>query len=190
MSTAPLLTLILAVIFLGERPGAGVLLGTGMVVLGVILVSYEPTAKGSFHRGIYWGFASALSLGLSMFIRKKGIVAFPNPMLTVAWANLVGIPILASLRAVVPPELFRWGGRTTVIAIILLGVLNAGNQVFINMAVKMGDVSVVTPIVASSPIFSLLFTAVLLRDIERIRPPMVGGVLLSVSGMVLVAVER
>ena len=55
-----------------------------MVILGVIFVTYEPSEEGWFHRGILWGFASALSLGVSTFIRKKGIAAFPDPMLTVA----------------------------------------------------------------------------------------------------------
>lgn len=190
MSTAPLLSLGLAVLFLAERPGAAVLAGTAMVIAGVVLVGYEPSEEGWFHKGILWGFASALSLGVSAFIRKKGLIAFPNPMLTIAWANLIGVPILYGLRSVVPPRLFRWGGRSAVIVIASLGVLNAANQVFMNMAIKTGDVSVVTPIITSSPIFSILFTAILLRDLERIRPAMVVGVLFTVGGMALIAFGR
>jgi drug/metabolite transporter (DMT)-like permease len=190
MSTAPLLTLFLAVFFLAERPGPAVLAGTSLVIVGVMLVSYEPTEKGWFHRGIIWGFASALSLGVSTFIRKKGMAAFPNPMLTVAWANLIGIPILLTVRKYSPPVLFEWGGRSTVIVIALLGILNSANQVFINMAVFYGDVSVVTPIITSSPIFSLLFTILLLRDLERIRASLVIGVLITVVGMIFIAIGR
>lgn len=190
MSTAPILSLVLAVLFLAERPGAAVLAGTALVIAGVILVSYEPTDEGWFHRGILWGFASALSLGLSTFIRKKGLEVFPNTMLTVAWANLVAVPILYSLRPFVPPRLFKWGGRSTVIVIVLLAVLNSANQVFMNLAVQKGDISVVAPIITSAPIFSLLLTAVFLRDIERVRPAMAGGVLATVAGMFLIAFGR
>jgi drug/metabolite transporter (DMT)-like permease len=190
MSTAPLLSLLLAILFLAERPGPAVFAGTAMVIAGVVLVSYEPSEEGWFQKGILWGFASALSLGLSIFIRKKGMAAFPNPMLTVAWANLIGVPILYSLRLVVPSHLFKWGGRSTVLLIALLGVLNSANQVFMNMAVTYGDVSVITPIITSSPIFSLLFTAILLRGIERVRPAMVFGVSFTVGGMVLIAFGR
>ena len=190
MSTAPLLALVLAVLFLGERPDAAVLAGTGFVILGVILVSYEPTEKGWFHRGIGWGFASALSMGLSTFIRKKGIDAFPNPMLTVAWANLIGFSVLMSFRKIAPPQLFEFGGRSAVIVIGLLAVLNAANQVFMNLAVMHGDVSVVTPIMTSSPIFSILFTIILIRDLERVRFSMVIGVLTPVAGMLFIVMGR
>lgn len=190
MTTAPLMALFLAVAFLGERPGTGVLGGTVLVILGVILVSYEPTEKGWFHRGIVWGFASALSLGVSTFLRKKGIDAFPNPMLTVAWANLIGLPVLLSVGKFAPPALFKWGGRSAVVVMASLAVLNSANQVFMNLAVMNGDISVVTPIIAASPIFSLFFTMVLLRDMERIRPAMVIGLLITVAGVVLIVVGR
>ncbi|MBT3351952.1 MAG: DMT family transporter [Nitrospinaceae bacterium] len=190
MSTAPLLSLGLAVLFLGERPGPAVLFGTFLVIMGVVFVSYEPSEKGWFHKGILWGFASALSLGMSAFIRKKGLASFPDPILTVAWANFVGAIVLSSLRPLVPAELFRWGGRSTIIAIILLGVLNSANQVFMNIAIKMGDVSVVTPIIASSPIFSIFFTALFLRGFERVRPAMVFGVFFTVGGMVFIVLGR
>ena len=72
MSASPLLSLSLAVLFLGEQPGLAVLGGTGLVVAGVILVSYEPARGRWFQPGILWGFASAISLGVSVFIRKKG----------------------------------------------------------------------------------------------------------------------
>lgn len=189
-STSPLLSLVLAVVFLAERPGPAVLAGTALVIGGVILVSYEPSERGWFHRGIFWGFASALSMGVSTFIRKKGLAAFPNPMLTVALANMVGVPVLYTLRRFVQPQLFDWGTRATVVAIVLLGVLNAANQVFMNLAVMYGDVSIVSPIITSSPVLALLLTVVFLRDIERVRRTMAIGVLLAVAGMLAIALGR
>jgi len=110
ISTVPLLVLVLGVFFLAEQPGTVVLAGAALVVLRVIFVSYEPSGGGWFHRGIFWGFANALSLGVSTFIRKKGLTVFPDPMLTVAWANFIGAVIRYSLRTMVPASLFKWGG--------------------------------------------------------------------------------
>jgi uncharacterized membrane protein len=90
----------------------------------------------------------------------------------------------------VPARLFKWGGRSTIIAIALLGVLNSANQVFMNMAVKTGDISVVTPIIASSPIFSIIFTAIFLRGFERIRPAMIMGVFFTAGGMIFIVLGR
>ena len=61
---------------------------------------------------------------------------------------------------------------------------------FLNLAVQKGDISVVAPIITSAPIFSLLLTAVFLRDIERIRPAMAVGVLATVARMLLIAFGR
>ena len=153
MSASPLLSLSLAVLFLGEEPGLAVLGGTGLVVAGVILVSYEPARGRWFQPGILWGFASAISLGVSVFIRKKGLDAMPNIALTVAWSNMVSIPIIYSLRFVSPPRLFDWGPRWAVATIILVGVLNSGNQLLYNLAIINSEISVVGPIIAAMPIF-------------------------------------
>ncbi len=190
MSTSPLLSLGLAVLFLSERPGLFVLTGTALVILGVALVSYEPDKNQWFHKGIIWGFASALSMGLSTFIRKKGLDAFPNTALTIAWGNLIGIPVLMSLRSFVHPSLFVWGGRYVVVVVLLMGVLNAANQVFMNLAVLHGEVSVVSPIITSSPIFSLLLTALFIRNVEKIKLTMIIGIFFTVFGMIAISLGR
>ncbi len=190
MSTSPLLSLLLAVLFLGEEPGMAILAGTGLVVAGVILVSYEPARGRWFQPGILWGFASAISLGVSVFIRKKGLDAMPSIALTVAWSNMVSIPIIYGLRFFTPPALFDWGPRWAVAMIILVGVLNSGNQLLYNLAIINAEVSVVGPIIASMPIFSVFFTVLMLRDMTRVRPRLVVGVCVTVTGMTAVALGR
>ena len=190
MSTSPLLSLSLAVLFLGEEPGPAVLGGTGLVVAGVILVSYEPGRGRWLQSGILWGFASALSLGVSVFIRKKGLDAMPSIGLTVAWSNMVSIPIIYSLRYFSPPRLFDWGPRWAVATIIVVGILNSGNQLLYNLAIINAEVSVVGPIIASMPIFSIIFTVFMLRDMTRVRPRLVVGVCVTVAGMAAVALGR
>ncbi len=190
MSASPLLSLALAVLFLGEKPGPAVLGGTALVVLGVVLVSYEPGRGRWLQTGILWAFASAISLGVSVFIRKKGLAAMPNVGLTVAWSNMVSIPIIYSLRLLAPPALFDWGPRWAVATIILVGVLNAGNQMLYNLAIINAEVSVVGPIIASMPIFSVIFTALMLRDMTRVRPRLVLGVCVTASGMAAIALGR
>ncbi len=190
MSASPLLTLLLAVLFLGEEPAPAVLGGTGLVVLGVVLVSYEPGRGRWFQPQILWGFASALSLGVSVFIRKKGLAAMPNIGLTVAWSNMVSIPIIYGLKCVAPPRFFDWGPRWAVATIIAVGVLNSGNQLLYNLAIIHADVSVVAPIIASMPIFSVVFTSLMLRDMTRVRPRLVLGVCATAAGMGAIALGR
>lgn len=190
MSASPLLSLSLAVLFLGERPGPSVLGGTALVVAGVVLVSCEPVRGRWLQPGILWAFASAISLGVSVFIRKKGLAATPNVALTVAWSNMVSLPIICALRFAAPPRLFAWGPPWAVATIILVGVLNSGNQILYNLAVISAEVSVVGPIIASMPIFSVIFTALMLRDVTRVRPRLVLGVCVTAAGMAAIALGR
>ena len=127
---------------------------------------------------------------MSVFIRKKGLDAMPSIALTVAWSNMVSIPIIYGLRRLAPPKMFDWGPRWAVVTIIWVGVLNSGNQLLYNLAIINADVSVVGPIIASMPIFSIAFTVLMLRDMTRVRPRLVLGVCVTVAGMAAVALGR
>ena len=114
----------------------------------------------------------------------------PNIALTVAWSNMVSIPIIYSLRFISPPRLFDWGPRWAVATIILVGVLNSGNQLLYNLAIINSEISVVGPIITTMPIFSVIFTVLMLRDMTRVRPRLVMGVCVTVAGMATVVLGR
>ncbi len=189
-SLAPFISLLLGVILLGERPGPAVIGGTVLVVAGVALVTYEPSEGSWFHKGILWSFASAFSFAISMFMRKKGLAAMPDVYLTVAWSNLVGLPILWGSRPFVSARLWAWGDRRALAGVAVVGVLNAFAQVFTNAAVEKSSISVVTPIITTTPLFTLFFTLLLLRGHERIRPLATAGVLVTVAGVLSIAIWR
>jgi uncharacterized membrane protein len=54
-------------------------------------------------------------------------------------------------------------------------------------ALSRGEVSLVTPINATQPLIVLLFSALLLRDLERIRPITVVSATAIVAGAILVS---
>ena len=51
-------------------------------------------------------------------------------------------------------------------------------------ALNTGDVSVVYSIAASAPLFTLLFSGLILRGVERITPLLIVGTVLTVLGVV------
>ncbi len=51
-----------------------------------------------------------------------------------------------------------------------------------------GRIAIVDPLVATAPLFTLLFAAVLLRDLERVMEGVVAGAVLVVVGAVLITV--
>ena len=190
VSTAPFYGIFLGYIFLDERPGGILLTGTILLVFGVALVSYEPSEKNFLQKGVSWAFFSAFLIGLSVFMRKKGLASMPNPALTVAWSNLIGLTTLFGMRPFLSKDLYRWAGFGTVLLVIIAAVLNSISQLCMNLSVMYGELSVVTPIITSSPIFSLFFTAIFLRSFERIHFAMVLGVFITVFGMAFITFSQ
>ncbi|MDQ6687548.1 MAG: DMT family transporter, partial [Actinomycetota bacterium] len=61
--TGPLLTFLVAVLFLGDRPGLVPVLGVLGVIAGVLLISWERTGRGPTVRaGVFWGVATGVAI--------------------------------------------------------------------------------------------------------------------------------
>jgi uncharacterized membrane protein len=54
----------------------------------------------------------------------------------------------------------------------------------LTFALAQGDVSVVYPLTSSAPLFTVAFTALLLRGVEQITVRLVAGTVLVVGGVV------
>jgi len=51
----------------------------------------------------------------------------------------------------------------------------------------MGEVSVMVPLLDTTPLFILLFSAIFLKDLEKITARIVFGTILMVSGVVIIS---
>jgi len=190
MGLAPLPSLALAMALLGERPGGLVLLGTVLIVAGVVAVSYE-RAQGRWVRaGIGWSLTSVLFLAASAYMRNRGMNVMREPALLTAWAALVAIPTGELLRPLLPRRYFAWGPIGALAPVLLLSmVLNCVQQVLINQSIQ-GKLSLAVPIMSASPVFVLVLSAAFLRDLERLNARVVAGVLLAVAGMAAIGAGR
>ncbi len=188
-SMAPLPSLLLAVVFLGESPGRLVMLGTGLVVLGVAAVSYEPSGGRWFRAGVGWSIASMFMLVASAFMRKEGMSWMAAPALLTAWSALVAIPTSEGLRRFLPRRYFEWGSRRYIPLLLFGTTINGLMQILINLALK-GKLSLAVPILSSTPIFALCLSALFLRGIERLSARVVLGVVIAVAGIAAVGVGR
>ena len=68
---------------------------------------------------------------------------------------------------------------------MLVGVCNAAAVMLMYAALARGAVGVVAPLVATYPLFTLGLSALMLRE-DRIHARLVGGVAVTVAGVVLV----
>ena len=52
------------------------------------------------------------------------------------------------------------------------------------LSLKLGDVSIVVPLMGTSPLFAIFFSALFLRQLETVTPRVVTGALLMVAGVI------
>ena len=184
-STAPLFAVLGAAAFLGEPLGARELMATAIIVLGsVALTSREQSGAGERQRSDLWlPWASAVLRALAQVLSKAGLALWPNPFA----AALIGYTVSSAavwstaLSGRNRPAVFTRSGAAW---FAVTGVLNGAAVLLLYYALNAGPVHVVSPIVATYPLFTLMLSAAVLRE-ERYSRRLLVGVALTVAGVVL-----
>ncbi len=189
MATMPLFTAVLAYGFLGERPGAFIWAGTLLVVAGSAGVTMKKRSDTSWERRFLWlSFISILGFAVSNILRKVGVTILPSPLLGVTVTYISGLSFLLLISRFMPPAhqpRLGWGK-----AWYFYGPCGALNTLaFLShfFAIRYGELTIVTPLSAMSPVFALLLSAIFLRDIERVTGWILAGTAIAVAGGVLIA---
>lgn len=193
-SSYPLLAVLGALLLLEEPIGGVRLLGCGSIVAGVWLLARPRTihlgeafSRRSLRAGVLLAVLAGLSKGVADIVRKSALNLMPHATFGAA-VGLATAAIAWVIAALLVPPIrsrVRFGDGAPWFA---LGGLLAGAAVLAQFhALRTGDVSVVSPIVAAQPIFVLLLSAAFLKDVETITRRTVTGVVLGVMGTALVS---
>ena len=155
------------------------------IVIGVALVTWKPGAgiRHWLDLGVVFAVASALSYGVRPLFLKFGLEAANLP-LTAAFVGAIAALSYALL----------FGNRSGLLhthrepafgLFLFSGVLQAIGFLALTLGLSGGEVSVVYPVTASAPLFTLLFTGIFLRGQERLTVPIVVGATLVVLGVIV-----
>ena len=191
VNTSPIFSSILAVIFLGEVWVFQNIIGTCLVIAGVIVLSSRKSADGNWRiKDVVYPVLAALAFGISSNLRKAGLTEVPCPLLgaavTLGTAFLV-LLLIVQLRG--GRHALNWnaqGGKWMVAG----ALVNTCALLSFFAALNLGDVVRVEPLVACNPLLSLVWTGIFLRGIERLSGRVVGGALVTVAGTVLVVTAK
>lgn len=185
-STTPLFAVLGAALFLGEAPAAREILATAIIVLGTMALS-RPAAGSTqrLPRGALWmPWSAALLRALAQVLSKAGLVLWANPFAAALAGYTVSTVIVWTAGLLVSggkPAAFT---RRGVAWFAATGLLNGAAVLAMYHALTTGPVQVVAPVVATYPLFTLAFSALFLRH-ERLTARLIGGVALTVAGVVI-----
>lgn len=155
-STSPVFAMIIAVVVLGEVVTGQILLGTAVVVASIAYITL-----GSRRIGVSWPMwavaiplGAALARGLVHNMVKFGLTGLPSPMTAALVGATTSLVVLLSIHFASGRRIPTWNRGYFWFA--CCGVLNGGGLIGLNTALGMGDVVVVSPLIATTPAFTIL----------------------------------
>jgi drug/metabolite transporter (DMT)-like permease len=194
-SLQPIFAMALALTILGERPNLLVILGTPIIVCGLIIVVVTSRSNGPVNQilttrklGYLLAMGAAASFASRDIISRHVVGSIAPPMVTAAFALSIGAVLLFMLTYRDVINSLRNLPRKYLALCCLAGVCQGLAVAFLFQALSRAPVTVVSPINASSPLITLLLAHLFLQRLEHINPLLLLGTLLSVGGVVLVVV--
>ncbi len=188
-NTSPLFAGLLAVTWLGEQWTLTLASGTLLIILGAtVLGMRDAKALTAFRkRDLLFALGAAVLGGAASPIRKFGysmLTSVPLAICLTLMGSLGGLLLyLAAGRGRRDVRV----NRGTLLWFGLSGVVTSCGITSYMVALSLGDVVLVDPLIATTPLFSVTFTHLLLKEQERVTSKAVLGALLVCAGGVVLA---
>lgn len=192
IGTAPLLSVLLAIVLLGETFEVAVLAGTVLIVSGGVVLAFDPGRPAGFRM---LGVALALLCAALFAARDNAVRHFAVDLdvapVAAAAASLLG----ATLGSLVFVGVARRGStlsrvRQSLSAFLPAGLLLGGAYCALVAGFDRGSVSIVAPFNATQSLWAILIAALVYRQSEAIGRRTLVAALLVVFGGALVTAFR
>lgn len=187
-----LMAIIIAILILDEKLTLPLALSALGILFGAALLTQEvaPGEPGKrLHNlrrtDLIFPFGAMVVRGLSEVLRKSGLLALNSPVLGAMVANVTGFLFTSALMGfsgkLAGSLLFN---RRSLLYFLGSGFVVAMAWTLAFYALAGGALVRVTPLLATTPLFTLLLSHFWLRGIERVTPRMVMGTVLIVGGII------
>lgn len=191
-NTYPLWSALIAITLMRENAGWMILAGTVAVVGGVVLISWKPDIPPPTYRWchILYSLSAGVLAGIAFPLRRYGLTITDEPVFFAAVVAVV------SLGSVIPYLLVTREDRGLVwhpkgiLHFTASGFFEAIAALLSLIGLSRGRVVVVSPIVATTPLWNLLIAIVFLRGREEINLRTIVGTVCVVIGSVAIAAGK
>jgi drug/metabolite transporter (DMT)-like permease len=183
-SVSPLISATIAITILGEQTSLLIMVGTFLIVGGIILISWKPEQQLRDFRRWYLllPIGAACLTGINHPVRRYVLSMANEPLFFSALMGTVSLAGFLVYLAVSPQSQRVVWSRQAIGPFLATGLCETLSILFIITAISLGRVVVVVPIATSYPVWSLIQARIFLRDIESINWKIVAGILSVVAG--------
>jgi uncharacterized membrane protein len=183
----PLFAAVIAVTILGEKPGILVYIGTVLIVASLWLISGKQQGDTSWRLlDTVFPISAALISAVSQTLRKQALKIIPDPFVAVAIVTSVSLLLLLlfvfATKRSHQLRMSREGLRFFLCAALMATSAQIANFI----ALGRGQMSVIIPLLNTTPLFTVCFSALFLRKVETVNARIVFGAALMVAGVVLI----
>jgi len=188
-STAPLFGVALGVVLLAETLSWEIALGTAGIVFAVAILSWRRASSRTWPLiALLLPVGAAMIRSLAHALAKIGLEVLPSPFFVALVAYTVSFPIALAndirIRRNKPRRLsiasLKW--------LVITGLIYAVSVLVMNTALMSGRLIVVSPIVACSPLFTLLLGRFVFRE-KSLNRKVTIAVLLVVPSVILIGLR-
>jgi uncharacterized membrane protein len=183
----PFFAALAAITVFGEQPGLSVYLGTTLIVGSLWLISgkQEGDAKWRLIDSLF-PISAALISTISQTLRKKALAIIPDPFIAVAVVTTVSLILLLTFVFVTGRTAQIRMERKSLGFFFVAALVAVTAQVLNFIALGRGELSVIIPLLNTTPLFTVFFSLLFLRGIETINSRIMFGAILMVAGVVLI----
>ncbi|MGB7184892.1 MAG: DMT family transporter [Burkholderiaceae bacterium] len=155
-STSPLFAITIALIFLNEDGGIRLYTGTAIIIGGIIYIALRSRQiKATWPLwALLFPLGAAFCRASSYNVIKIGLADLPNPLTAALVGSTVSLIVLSAIQIIGRHPMPRWNPGYGWFA--LCGVLNGIGLIGLNIALHLGTVTLVSPLVATTPAFTLI----------------------------------
>ena len=185
--TGPMLSVVAAIILLGEKPSPVGWISVAAVLLGVFISAgginiFRSTPGHPRHLGVLWGMLTGLFIASYTVIDGWAIKSLGmTPILFYAVGLLFRTVVLAPFALRTPRELVKqW--QTHRRAILIVGILSPTAYLLVLIAIQTAPLSYVAPVREISMLVGTFIGASLLK--ESVKPSQVAGAATMLLGVI------